>query len=146
MCLATTIECSCGGEYASLHHLNSVLPREAVLAVHCPSCTDVAFDASSMVRDNGWVIKYDMDVARSYLTRTGLDADAVTPQFVFDEGYASWNGLTPTDAYDKAMELNDLATQFKGDKRAYFEAVKAWTKERAARLAEQGWRKAKLAL
>jgi hypothetical protein len=146
MCLATTIECSCGGEFASLHHLNSILPGEAVAAVHCPSCAGVTFDGATMVRDNGWVIEYDMDIARSYLTRTGVAPDSVTPQLIFDEGYATWNGLTPTDAYDKAMELNDLAVQFKGDKRAYFEALKRWTQDRALRLAEQGWRKAQLAV
>lgn len=146
--MATTIECSCGGEFASLHHLNSVLPREAVKAVHCPSCSAVAFDDGTMYRDNGWVIEYDMEVARHYLTRTGVEEGAVTPRHIFEEGYASWNGLTPTDAYDKAMELNDLAVQFKGndDRRAYFEAMKTWTRERAERLAKQGWRKAELSL
>lgn len=144
MCMATTIECSCGGEFAGMHHLNSVLPREAVRAVHCPSCA-VSFDAETMVWDNGWVVEYDMEVARNYLTRTGIPEERITPTLIFEEGYASWNGLTPTDVYDKAMELNDLSAQFKGDKRAYFEAIKAWTQDRAERLAEQGWRKAELA-
>ena len=101
-----------------------------------------------MFRDNGWVIEYDMEVARSYLTRTGMPADAVTPRLLFEEGYVSWNGLTPTDVYDKAMELNDLAVRFKDsdDRRAYFEAMKTWTQQRAERLAQQGWRKAELSL
>ena len=148
MCMAITMECSCGGEFASLHHLNSVLPKEAVKAVHCPACGGLDFDEDTMFRDNGWVIEYDMEVARSYLTRTGMPADAVTPRLLFEEGYASWNGLTPTDVYDKAMELNELAVRFKDsdDRRAYFEAMKTWTQQRAERLAEQGWRKAELSL
>ncbi len=146
MCMAVTRSCSCGGQ-VSLHHTNSVLPEEVVAAVHCPPCSDsVEFDPATMVRDNGWIIEYDMDVATAYLKRCGIDPEKVTPDFVFDEGYSTWNGLTPTDSFDKAMEMHDLLAASGGDKRKYFEDVKTWTKERTSRLAAEGWRKAQAAL
>jgi hypothetical protein len=143
--MAVTRECACGHETASMHHLNSVLPEEAVVAVYCPGCK-VEFDQATMITDNGWTIEYDMELVSAVLPRYGVDADTITPALVFDQGYASWNGLTPTDVYDKAMEFNDVVNSTKGDKPAYFAAVRAWTLERTARLAADGWRKAKLAL
>ena len=145
MCMAVTHECACGHQMASMHHANSVLPQEAIVAVHCPGCA-VEFDEATMVADNGWTIEYDMDLVRALLPRYGVRAETITPALVFDEGYSSWNGLTPTDVYDKAMEFNDVINSTKGDKRAYFDAVRTWTLERTSRLAEEGWRKAKSAL
>lgn len=146
MCMAVVRSCSCGGQ-ASLHHLNSTLPEEVVVAVHCPQCApSVEFDPATMVRDNGWMIEYDMELATYHLQRYGIDPAKVTPEFIFDEGYSSWNGLTPTDSFDKAMEMHELLVDSAGDKRRYFEAMKTWTKERTSRLAQQGWRKAQTAI
>jgi len=145
MCIAVQVECSCGGQFAAMHHMNGVLPEQAVLAVHCPECTGVTFDPQTMLRDNGWVIEYDMDVARNVLGRE-LSEGEITPERVFDEGYATWNGLTPTDVYDKAFEMNELVTQTQGDKRRYITEMRSWTQTRTQRLADEGWRKARLAL
>ncbi len=147
MCIAISRECDCGTGVASLHHANSVLPDEVITAVYCPDCeSKVEFDPSRMLRDNGWIIEYDMDLAAGILAREGLDPDSVTPELIFDKGYSTWNGLTPTDAFDKSMEMHELLSDSKGDKLAYFQAMKKWTQERTTRLAEQGWRKARLAL
>lgn len=145
MCRAVTRECTCGHEMASMHHANSVLPEEAIVAVYCPDCS-VEFNEATMIADNGWTIEYDMDLVRALLPRYGVETDTITPGFIFDEGYSSWNGLTPTDVYDKAMEFNDVVNSTKGDKRAYFETMRTWTLERTSRLAADGWRKAKSAL
>ena len=147
MCMAVTRHCSCGQGVASLHHFDSTLPDEAVLAVLCPVCGEsVAFDPATMMRDNGWTIEYDMELATHSLAARGVDPEDVTPEYIFDHGFSTWNGLTPTDAYDKSMEMHDLLSDSKGDTRAYFEALKRWTVDRTNRLAEQGWRKARLAL
>lgn len=147
MCMAVTRHCSCGQGVASLHHSNSVLPDEVVRAVHCPDCGDsVEFDPATMLRDNGWTIEYDMELAAHYMAVHGVEPEVVTPEYIFDHGFSTWNGLTPTDAYDKSMEMHELLSDAQGDTRAYFEALKRWTMERTDRLAEQGWRKARLAL
>jgi hypothetical protein len=146
MCTAIIKSCSCGGQ-VSLHHVNSYLPEEAVVAVYCPDCEDdVVLDEATMVEDNGWVIEYDMDIVAYHLAQHGIDPSGITPQKVFDESYSTWNGLTPTDSYDKAMELHEIMSRTGSDKRRYFEEIKEWTKSRTERLAEEGWRKAKLAV
>lgn len=147
MCIAVSRECDCGAGVASLHHTNSILPDEAITAVYCPDCEEkVEFDPSSMLHDNGWIIAYDMELATQLLAREGVDPEAVTPELIFDKGYSTWNGLTPTDVFDKSMEMHELLSDSKGDKLAYFQAMKRWTQERTTRLAAQGWRKARLAL
>ena len=147
MCVAISRECDCGTGFASLHHTNSILPEQAISAVYCPDCSKrIDFDSETMIRDNGWIIAYDMELATEILARSGVDPDRITPEFIFDQGYSTWNGLTPTDAFDKSMEMHELLGESKDDKLAYFQAMKKWTKERTARLAEQGWRKAQAAL
>ncbi len=147
MCLSIQRQCSCSGDVASLFHTNSVLPEEVVVAVHCPSCSDaVDFDQATMLRDNGWIIEYDLELAAQHLRRFGIDPQTLTPERIFDEGYSTWKGLTPTDAYQKSMELHALWAEAEGDRRKYFEDMKKWTIERTQRLAEAGWRKAQAAL
>lgn len=146
MCMAITKSCACGDQ-VSLHHLNSYLPETAVVAVHCPGCEErVDFDPATMIDDNGWIIEYDMELVAYHLAQHGEDPSGLSPELVFDRGYSTWNGLTPTDSYDKAMELHEIAARTGGDKRLYFEEIKAWTQSRTRRLADQGWRKAKLAV
>ena len=146
MCMAITKSCVCGDQ-VSLHHLNSYLPEEAVVAIHCPGCDErVTVDPATMIEDNGWIIEYDMELVAFRLAQRGIDASDITPEQVFDQGYSTWNGLTPTDGYDKAMELHEITARTAGDKRRYFEEIKSWTRSRTQRLAEEGWRKARLAV
>ena len=147
MCVAISRQCDCGSGFASLHHTNSILPEQVIAAVYCPDCSRaIDFDPKTMLRDNGWIIAYDMEMATGLLMRNGVDPDTVTPELIFDEGYSTWNGLTPTDAFDKSMEMHELLPDPKGDRLAYFQALKKWTQERTGRLASEGWRKARLAL
>ncbi len=150
MCMAITKHCSCGHGTISLHHTDSILPEETVVAIHCPDCHEsVEFDPSTMVDDNGWIIEYNMELAGFHLEARGRapeDPTELTPEWIFDHDFSTWNGLTPTDAFDKPMEMHELMAQTNGDARASFEAMKRWTKERTTRLADSGWRKARLAL
>lgn len=143
MCHAIIRQCACGARLANIHHRDALLPEDAILAVHCPDCA-VDLDESSMVMDNGWIIQYDLEVARHFLQRC-LSADEVTPERLFSDGWSSWNGLTPTDVWDKSMEMNELVASTKGDPKRYVQEFKTWTVGRTARLASEGWRKAQAA-
>ncbi|MBU2603288.1 MAG: hypothetical protein KKA32_14170 [Actinobacteria bacterium] len=120
------------------------------MAIHCPDCHEsVEFHPATMVDDNGWILEYDMELAGFHLEARGRAPEnpkELTPEWIFDHDFSTWNGLTPTDAFDKPMEMHELMAETKGDARANFEALKSWTKERTGRLADRGWRKAKLAL
>jgi hypothetical protein len=94
-----------------------------------------------MLADNGWIIGFDMDVAR-FMLQNVAPADMVTPEFVFDEGYCTWRGVTPTDHIDSVKERDALAQLAKTDRKRYFEEIKSWSNKRMERLAREGWRKA----
>jgi hypothetical protein len=94
-----------------------------------------------MLSDNGWFIQYDMDVARFMLQKVA-PATHVTPEFIFDEGYCTWRGVTPTDHIDSVRERQQLTQLAKTDRKRYFEEIKSWASTRMERLAREGWRKA----
>lgn len=144
MCMAIEKECACGKEAARLHHLNSILPYETVKTIYCPSCSeDVGFNARTMIRDNGWIIEYDMEVVSLYAAKMGLSKEAVTPDLIFDEGYSTWQGFTPTDLHQANKEKEALAQVAKTDKAKYLQMIREWSISRARKLQEEGWRKAR---
>ncbi len=93
-----------------------------------------------MIVDNGWIIQFDMDVARFMLQKKA--AGYITPEFIFDEGYCTWRGVTPSDHIDSVREREQLAQLAKTDRKRYFEEIKSWANNRMERLARDGWRKA----
>lgn len=142
MCMAHARKCRCGARSASFHFRDNVLSEQVIEELYCPSCSKgVAVDPSRMVTDNGWVIGYDMDAARLLVNealRTRL-----TPEVVFDEGYASWNGMYPGDHIDSVREREAITSLAKTDPREYLNRLKSWANERMTRLRHEGWRKAK---
>jgi hypothetical protein len=94
-----------------------------------------------MLSDNGWIIQFDMEVARFAMQKIS-PASEVTPEFLFDEGYCTWRGVTPTDHIDSVKERQELAKLAKTDRKRYFEEMKSWANTRMERLARAGWRKA----
>jgi hypothetical protein len=94
-----------------------------------------------MLEDNGWVIGFDMEVAR-FMLQKAVPAGRVTPEFIFDEGYCTWRGVTPSDHLDSIRERNELLQLAQTDRKRYFEEFKNWSNNRMARLAREGWRKA----
>jgi hypothetical protein len=94
-----------------------------------------------MLADNGWIIAYDMDIAR-FLMQKVAPAHEITPEYIFDEGYCTWRGMTPTDTRDSVRERTELAQLAKTDPKQYFQEIKAWGNSRIERLAREGWRKA----
>jgi len=142
MCVDHSKSCSCGKSYASFNLKNEFLPLEAISELFCPVCSrDVAYDSATMLSDNGWIIRYDMQVAQFMLQKVS-PSSRVTPEFIFDEGYCTWRGVTPTDHIDSLKERAELVKLAKTDRRQYFEEIKSWAITRMDKLARDGWRKA----
>lgn len=142
MCVDHSINCSCGKNHASFNFRDEILPVEVIAKLHCPACSQgVRHDPSTMLADNGWIIGFDMDVARFMLSKVA-PIGRVTPEFVFDEGYCTWRGVTPSDHIDSVRERDALAQLARTDRRRYFEEIKVWAHTRMDRLAREGWRKA----
>jgi hypothetical protein len=142
MCVDHSKICSCGKSSASFNFRDDILPYETVTTVYCPECSrTVNLDNATMLSDNGWVIDYNMEVAR-FMMQKKAPASQVTPEFLFDEGYCTWRGVYPGDHIDSAREREELLKLAKTDKKRYFEEFKTWGVKRMERLALAGWRKA----
>jgi len=136
--------CKCGNNVANFNFRNDFMPPEVIEALYCPICSDeLKLDAETMLNDNGWVIEFDMEVAGFYRNRLPAgDAERLSPEILFNEGYATWRGIYPGDHIDSIKERQELTALAKTDPRKYFEEVKNWANCRMARLKEKGWRKA----
>ena len=144
MCMDHSIHCHCGANTASFQFKDSQLPQEVITGLRCPLCSDgVSFDSRSMLRDNGWVISYNMDVARFLLSHLPEATGGITPEFLFDEGYGTWRSVTPTDGVDSVREREQIIQYAKTDPKRYFQELRSWGTSRMARLAQEGWRKAR---
>lgn len=142
MCMAHQRTCSCGKGSASFHFRDNVMNDQVVEDLYCPSCSGrVTFDGHRMVRDNGWVISYNLDAART-LAGDGM-RETLTPALLFDEGYCTWNGIYPGDHVDSVREREAITSIAKTDPREYLNRLKFWANDRMARLRDEGWRKAK---
>jgi len=141
MCVDHKKICVCGQGCASLQFRDEIMPEETVENIYCPACSDgIRFESDTMIRDNGWVIKYDMDIVR--LMEQKIPATKLTPDKVFDEGYCTWNGIYPGDQTDSIREREELVKLARTDKRKYLEEFKSWGIRRMQRLGREGWRKA----
>ncbi len=142
MCVDHKITCNCGKNSASFNFKDDLLPHEVVNKLYCPECSPSAYyDAQSMIADNGWIIDYNMEVAR-FMAQKIAPAEAVGPSFLFDEGYCTWRGIYPNDHIDSAREREELLKLAKTDPKRYFAELRSWGNNRMERLAREGWRKA----
>jgi hypothetical protein len=142
MCIDHSIHCSCGKKHASINFKDEVLPHEVIAGVFCPECSGkITLDPATMLFDNGWIIAYDMDMARCTLQKVA-PPHCVTPEYIFDEGYCTWRGVTPSDHIDSLREREQIVKLAKTDPKRYFEEIRSWGNNRMARLESEGWRKA----
>ena len=142
MCIDHKMTCKCGIHSASFNFKDDVMPVEIIDRLYCPDCSaDITFNPETMVMDNGWIIAYDMDVARFMGQK--LPHQEMTPELVFDEGYCTWRGIYPTDHIDSVKEREELVKLAKINPRKYLEEFRKWGIERMDRLAHEGWRKAR---
>jgi len=139
-----SIICKCGKREASFNFKNEIMPPEVVEVLYCPDCSkDLVIEKEMMVHDNGWVIKYDMEVAGLYRNKLPIhDVECLSPETLFDQGYVTWRGIYPGDHIDSLKEKRDLAELAKVDPKRYFSEMKTWAISRMVRLKEEGWRKA----
>ena len=141
MCIDHTMKCKCGNQSASFNFKDEIMPVEAVGGLYCPACSGgIKYDPESMLIDNGWIIEYDMEVAR--FAGQKLPHREITPELLFDEGYCTWRGVYPTDHVDSVREREELVKLSKINPKTYLEEFKKWSIERMERLANEGWRKA----
>jgi hypothetical protein len=71
-----------------------------------------------------------------------ISPDRVTADWVFDEGYATWVGVTPDDFQTRERERSEVQELAKTDLKAYIQAMKEWGLNREKRFVSEGWRKA----
>ena len=106
MCVDHRMMCECGKNTASINFRDEIMPPEAIDRLYCPQCSEgVPYRPDSMLRDNGWIIEYDMDVAK-FAGRT-IPVSELTPAYLFDEGYCSWRGVYPNDHEDSRKEREE---------------------------------------
>lgn len=146
MCVSHRMTCECGASTAELTMRDEVLGPEVVKTLYCPECSaGREIDPGSMLSDNGWVIVFDMELAGFHAPRMAPPPSGLTAEFVFDEGYCTWAGYCPGDIRKAAEERAEIVKLMKVDPKAYVRALTGWGRDRAARLAAQGWRKARAA-
>ena len=95
MCQEVKRTCSCGQKNTTFHLRDNVMSQEVIDRLFCPSCSNGQnIDSETMVRDNGWIIEYDMDLARMFaITKLSMNPEHLNSEFIFDEGYATWRIL-----------------------------------------------------
>lgn len=143
MCQASTKICECGQGEAGIHFINNVLPENVVRGLYCPKCSGrVEYDSSAMLRDNGWIIDFEIEGAKLFAAEMGASQDQVTPEYIFDNGYATWVGYTPSDRFDSFEEKKAIIELAKTDKKRYFDELRDWSLNRVKKLSDEGWRKA----
>ena len=141
MCIDHKMTCKCGIHSASFNFKDEVMPVEVIDNLYCPACSgDIKYNSETMLADNGWIIEYDMDVARFMGGK--LPHVPITPEFIFDEGYCTWRGVYPADHIDSVREREELVKLAKINPKKYLEEFKKWGSTRMERLADEGWRKA----
>lgn len=142
MCQSYKVPCVCEQNTAEIFFGKCVLTETAIEEVYCPQCSqNTDTECDSRVWDNGWVLELNMDVVRQYADSLGISPEEVTADWVFDEGYATWVGITPDDAEHRNQERSEILKLAKTDLRAYYEAMKEWGLNREKRFTEAGWRK-----
>ena len=144
MCQSYRKVCSCGQNTSEIFFGKMILDEKAVAEVYCPKCS-LLIDPKQEGRvwDNGWVLQLNMDVVRTHAPSMGISPEDVTADWVFDNGYATWVGMTPDDFQRRDLERSEIQKLAKTDLRAYINTLKEWGLNREKRFVQEGWRKAK---
>ena len=144
MCVEIRKQCECGSKEVQFHMRDNIMSSEVIDRLYCPSCSAKAeMDNETMLDDNGWIIEYDMDLARMYaISKLSMDPAGVNPEFIFDAGYVAWREMYPGETADIAGEREQIISTMKENPKRYLEEIKAWSINRINQLKEAGWRKA----
>jgi hypothetical protein len=121
-----------------------ILDEKSIAQVYCPGCShDIDAEREDRVWDNGWVLELNMDAVKIRAPIMGVSPEDVTASWVFDEGYATWVGVTPDDFQKREQERSAIQKLAKTDLRAYMQAMREWGLSREKRFINEGWRKMK---
>ncbi|RUM35920.1 MAG: hypothetical protein DSY58_06175 [Desulfobulbus sp.] len=144
MCLEVRKTCNCGSKTAQFHLRDNVMSQEVLVELYCPECSkDVELNPETMLMDNGWIIEYDMELARFLaVSKLMVDPESVRPGFVFDSGYACWQEMYPGEQQDVLEERKEILALQKQDPGRYLKEISSWNIARIERLKADGWRKA----
>ena len=72
MCRNESRFCSCGRNAAALLFRDNLLFPEILVNLYCPQCQDRAvWEGTSMMRDCGWILEYDIPAAQALLQAEG---------------------------------------------------------------------------
>ncbi|MBW1917989.1 MAG: hypothetical protein JRI57_08220 [Deltaproteobacteria bacterium] len=142
MCLSIKRSCVCGEHEAHVMNRDNILPAEILVNLYCPKCRHLAvWNPDTMIEDKGWILEYDLEAAQFFFwRRRGIQP--ITPEFLFDEGYCSWHGLTPLDLDESARIHRELAPLLAQDRLVYINRLKELWIDYVAHLKADGWRKA----
>jgi hypothetical protein len=144
MCIEYSLKCACKSREASFNFRDNLMPQEVIKGLYCPDCSkNISLNPETMLVDNGWVIEYDMDIAEFSATKLPKPQKTqISPDIIFDEGYATWRGIYPGEHIDNVREREKIIKLAKIDPRRYHEEIKTWSIQRMERFSEEGWRKA----
>lgn len=144
MCIDVRRTCECGTNNVQFHLRDNIMLPEVIQRVFCPSCPGNApFDRQSMLADNGWAIEYDMTLARFLAgEKLGLSPEEITPEFIFDRGYACWLEMYPGEKEATRQEKEKILQLHSQDQATYLRTITDWNIARVDRLKKAGWRKA----
>jgi hypothetical protein len=147
MCMDVRKTCECGSRIVQFHLRDNIMSKEVILSLYCPECcTDAKVDDETMLEDNSWIIEYDVELAR-FLAAAKLQVppDMVSPSFLFDSGYATWQEMYPGEQKDILEEREEIMGLLKADPQEYLTRINSWNIARVKRLKANGWRKAQAA-
>ncbi len=144
MCMDIRIKCNCGKNFVPFNLRDNILPEEVVENLFCPEESSlVSFNSETMINDNGWIIEYNMELARFVLSKKlDIDEKVVSPEFLFDEGFATWKEVFPGEQEISRKEREKIINLSKSNPKEYFKKFSSWANERMAKFKSMGWRKA----
>jgi hypothetical protein len=144
MCLVVFKTCECGTSRVQFHLRDNILQPEVIARLYCPACSGArAFDQAAMLNDNGWIIEYDMILARYFLTgRNLLLPEQIDPGYIFDQSYCTWLETYPGEREEIKAEREEILALQKSDRQRYLQEMISWNVKRIESLKSAGWRKA----
>jgi len=147
MCLEIRKTCQCGEKNAQFHMRDNVMSKEVVVSLYCPNCSpNIQLDKETMIYDKDWIIEYDMELAQFLAAaKLNIPPDMVSPDYLFDTGYAAWQEMYPGEQKDILEERKDIMDLLKQNPKKYLEEMNSWNIARIEQLKIDGWRKAQAA-
>ncbi|MCB2181853.1 MAG: hypothetical protein KQH63_07500 [Desulfobulbaceae bacterium] len=147
MCVEVKKQCECGKKEAQFHLRDNIMDSEVIDRLFCPSCSPgKPLNHESMIEDNGWIIEYDLTLARMYgISKLSMSAEQMNAAFIFDQGYATWREMYPGETEDIAGEREKIIAKKDENPQQYLQEINAWAITRINQLKAEGWRKARLA-